>query len=114
MIFKQDPSIFTVLTCPSTKPGVAVADFVIFPPRWAVAENTFRPPYFHRNCMSEFMGLISGNYEAKEGGFCPGGASLHNMMTPHGPDSACVQKASNEQLKPIRVADGTMVSKNHY
>ncbi|KAL3882991.1 hypothetical protein ACJMK2_029292 [Sinanodonta woodiana] len=103
-----DPSIFTVLTCQSTKPGVAVADFVIFPPRWGVAEHTFRPPYYHRNCMSEFMGLITGTYEAKEEGFRPGGATLHSIMTPHGPDADCFEKASNADLKPGRVADGTM------
>ncbi|XP_074594386.1 homogentisate 1,2-dioxygenase [Brevipalpus obovatus] len=103
-----DPSIFTVLTCPSTKPGVAIADFVIFPPRWSVAENTFRPPYYHRNCMSEFMGLITGNYEAKEQGFMPGGATLHSMMTPHGPDNECFEKSSKGDLKPCRVADNTM------
>jgi homogentisate 1,2-dioxygenase len=103
-----DPSIFTVLTAPSTQEGVAIADFVIFPPRWGVAENTFRPPYYHRNCMSEYMGLIIGSYEAKEGGFRPGGASLHSMMTPHGPDFGCFEKASNDDLKPQRVADGTM------
>lgn len=102
-----DPSIFTVLTCPSTKPGTAIADFVIFPPRWAVQEHTFRPPYYHRNCMSEFMGLIFGNYEAKEDGFLPGGASLHSMMTPHGPDAQCFETASKGELKPVRVADGT-------
>eukprot|EP00842_Homolaphlyctis_polyrhiza_P001677 jgi/Hompol1/250/HPOL_004117-RA len=72
-----DPSIFTVLTAKSSTPGVALADFVIFPPRWMVAENTFRPPYYHRNCMAEFMGLISGGYDAKQEGFVPGGASLH-------------------------------------
>ncbi|KAK2570765.1 Homogentisate 1 [Acropora cervicornis] len=103
-----DPSIFTVLTCPSQKPGVAIADFVIFPPRWSVAEHTFRPPYYHRNCMSEFMGLIHGKYEAKEEGFASGGGSLHSMMTPHGPDEDCFQKASQVDLKPQRVADGTM------
>ncbi|XP_063608769.1 homogentisate 1,2-dioxygenase-like [Penaeus indicus] len=102
-----DPSIFTVLTCPSTKPGVAIADFVIFPPRWAVQEHTFRPPYYHRNCMSEFMGLIFGNYEAKEEGFRPGGASLHSMMIPHGPDVQCFEGASKCELTPVRVADGT-------
>lgn len=102
-----DPSIFTVLTCPSAKPGTAIADFVIFPPRWAVQQHTFRPPYYHRNCMSEFMGLIYGNYEAKEEGFKPGGASLHSMMTPHGPDAECFNAASTGQLKPVRVADGT-------
>eukprot|EP01136_Pigoraptor_vietnamica_P024409 Opistho-1_new@77439 len=102
-----DPSIFTVLTCPSNEPGVAVCDFVIFPPRWAVQEHTFRPPYYHRNAMTEFMGLIFGNYEAKEEGFAPGGGSLHSMMTPHGPDLDCFQKASAAKLTPVRVADGT-------
>ncbi|XP_046969576.1 homogentisate 1,2-dioxygenase [Vanessa cardui] len=102
-----DPSIFTVLTCPSTKPGVAIADFVIFPPRWSVQENTFRPPYYHRNCMSEFMGLILGSYEAKEGGFLPGGASLHSMMTPHGPDTTCFETASKAELVPQKIAVGT-------
>ncbi|XP_018023257.1 homogentisate 1,2-dioxygenase [Hyalella azteca] len=102
-----DPSIFTVLTCPSLKPGVAIADFVIFPPRWAVQEHTFRPPYYHRNTMTEFMGLLYGNYEAKETGFLPGGATLHSMMTPHGPDAQCFNAASTEALVPKRVADGT-------
>lgn len=85
-----DPSIFTVLTVPTERPGTAVADFVIFPPRWSVSEATFRTPYYHRNCMNEFMGLIRGEYEAKKagrGGFEPGGASLHTCMTPHGPDT---------------------------
>ncbi|XP_013078616.2 homogentisate 1,2-dioxygenase-like isoform X1 [Biomphalaria glabrata] len=103
-----DPSIFTVLTCPSLKPGTAVADFVIFPPRWSVQEHTFRPPYYHRNCMSEFMGLIYGNYEAKEEGFKPGGGSLHSIMTPHGPDFDCFEKASNAKLEPQKIAEGTM------
>ncbi|XP_053611123.1 homogentisate 1,2-dioxygenase isoform X1 [Plodia interpunctella] len=102
-----DPSIFTVLTCPSTKPGTAIADFVIFPPRWSVQEHTFRPPYYHRNCMSEFMGLILGSYEAKAGGFLPGGASLHSMMTPHGPDLQCFTGASAADLKPEKIAEGT-------
>lgn len=102
-----DPSIFTVLTCPSTKPGVAIADFVIFPPRWSVQEHTFRPPYYHRNCMSEFMGLILGAYEAKEGGFLPGGASLHSMMTPHGPDDKCFKGASYAELGPQKIAVNT-------
>jgi homogentisate 1,2-dioxygenase len=103
-----DPSIFTVLTCKSSIPGVPVADFAIFPPRWAVQDFTFRPPYYHRNCASEFMGLIKGEYEAKKEGFSPGGASLHNMMTPHGPDAQTFETASNCALKPVRVADGTM------
>jgi homogentisate 1,2-dioxygenase len=102
-----DPSIFTVLTCPSEKPGTAVADFVIFPPRWSVAHNTFRPPYYHRNCMSEFKGLILGRYEAKEAGFNPGGATLHSMMTPHGPDAECFEQWTQKELGPIKVAEGT-------
>eukprot|EP00127_Corallochytrium_limacisporum_P004547 Clim_evm17s167 gene=Clim_evmTU17s167 len=102
-----DPSIFTVLTAPSLEPGTAVADFVIFPPRWGVANDTFRPPYFHRNAMSEFMGLILGEYEAKKDGFLPGGGSLHSMMTPHGPDVKTFEGASRADLKPERVAEGT-------
>eukprot|EP00246_Nothoceros_aenigmaticus_P012296 TRINITY_DN3765_c0_g1_i1.p1 TRINITY_DN3765_c0_g1~~TRINITY_DN3765_c0_g1_i1.p1 ORF type:complete len:303 (-),score=43.96 TRINITY_DN3765_c0_g1_i1:126-1034(-) len=102
----SDPSIFTVLTVPSERPGVAVVDFVIFPPRWLVAEDTFRPPYFHRNCMSEFMGLISGAYEGKaEGGFVAGGASLHSCMTPHGVDTVTYDTATSGELKPTRLHD---------
>ncbi|CAI5496922.1 unnamed protein product [Closterium sp. Naga37s-1] len=105
-----DPSIFTVLTCPTTRPGVAAVDFVLFPPRWAVAEGTFRPPYFHRNCMSEFMGLITGTYEAKAEGFEPGGASLHSCMTPHGPDTATFERAVAEEgdSKPEQVHKGSL------
>eukprot|EP00040_Diaphanoeca_grandis_P019798 m.104864 g.104864 ORF g.104864 m.104864 type:complete len:437 (-) comp27599_c0_seq2:175-1485(-) len=103
-----DPSIFTVLTSPSNEPGTALCDFVIFPPRWSVQNHTFRPPYFHRNCMSEFMGLVHGSYEAKAGGFLPGGGSLHSMMTPHGPDAKSFEGASNAKDEPERVADGTM------
>lgn len=95
-----DPSIFTVLTSPSATEGMANVDFVIFPPRWMVAENTFRPPYYHRNIMSEFMGLIEGVYDAKEHGFVPGGASLHNCMSPHGPEAVVFEKASNAELTP--------------
>jgi len=102
-----DPSIFTVLTAPSETPGTANCDFVIFPPRWMVAEDTFRPPWFHRNVMSEFMGLVTGAYDAKEGGFSPGGASLHNRMNGHGPDQASYDKAVSADLKPHRI-DGTM------
>ncbi len=98
-----DPSIFTVLTSPSDTPGTANADFVIFPPRWMVAEDTFRPPYFHRNAMSEFMGLVKGAYDAKQGGFVPGGASLHNVMTAHGPDLASHRAASAARLEPKRI-----------
>ena len=98
-----DPSIFTVLTSPSDTPGTANCDFVIFPPRWMVAEDTFRPPWFHRNVMSEFMGLILGAYDAKEGGFAPGGASLHNCMSGHGPDQASYAKAVEAELKPHKI-----------
>ena len=97
-----DPSIFTVLTAQTATPGVANVDFVIFPPRWMVAEDTFRPPWYHRNIMSEFMGLIEGVYDAKEKGFVPGGMSLHNCMTPHGPEAEVFTKASNAQLAPQR------------
>ncbi|MGQ0677549.1 MAG: homogentisate 1,2-dioxygenase [Rhodospirillales bacterium] len=100
-----DPSIFTVLTSPSELRGAANADFVIFPPRWMVAENTFRPPWFHRNVASEFMGLVKGVYDAKAEGFAPGGASLHNSMTAHGPDAASYEKASAAALKPQKIAD---------
>ncbi len=104
-----DPSIFTVLTSPSDTPGTANCDFVIFPPRWMVAEDTFRPPWFHRNVMSEFMGLIHGEYDAKEGprdgkgGFHPGGASLHNQMNGHGPDAASTRVAMDAKLKPLKL-----------
>ncbi len=97
-----DPSIFTVLTSPSDTAGVANLDFVVFPPRWMVAENTFRPPWFHRNIMSEFMGLLKGSYDAKGKGFEPGGMSLHNCMSPHGPEAAVFEKASKAELKPER------------
>ena len=101
-----DPSIFTVLTSPSEIPGTANCDFVIFPPRWMVAEDTFRPPWFHRNVMSEFMGLVHGAYDAKEGGgFEPGGASLHNQMNGHGPDAETHRRASEAELKPVKLAD---------
>ena len=98
-----DPSIFTVLTSPSETPGTANIDFVIFPPRWMVAEDTFRPPWFHRNVMSEFMGLVTGAYDAKAGGFAPGGASLHNRMSGHGPDQASYDGAIKAELKPHKI-----------
>lgn len=97
-----DPSIFTVLTSESDTPGLANLDFVIFPPRWMVAEHSFRPPYFHRNIMSELMGLIFGEYDAKKEGFTPGGLSIHNCMTGHGPDYDSYQKAISKELKPVR------------
>lgn len=95
-----DPSIFTVLTSESATPGVAHLDFVIFPPRWMVGEHTFRPPYFHRNYMNELMGLIRGEYDAKKEGFLKGGVSIHNCMTPHGPDYPSYEKATSKELKP--------------
>ena len=102
-----DPSIFTVLTAPSETPGTANIDFVIFPDRWMVAENTFRPPWYHMNVMSEFMGLIYGQYDAKPEGFKPGGISLHNQMLPHGPDHDAFEGASSSNLGP-RKLEGTM------
>ena len=102
-----DPSIFTMLTSPSNVAGRANADFVIFPPRWMVAEDTFRPPWFHRNVMSEAMGLIYGEYDAKAEGFAPGGLSLHNLMSGHGPDLDSWRKASEAKLEPTRIG-GTM------
>ncbi len=102
-----DPSIFTVLTSPSGEPGTANVDFVIFPERWMVAEHSFRPPWYHSNLMSEFMGLIYGRYDAKEEGFVPGGFSLHNCMLPHGPDRDAFEKASRAELAPAKLA-GTL------
>lgn len=104
-----DPSIFTVLTSPTDTPGLADVDFVVFAPRWLVGEDTFRPPYFHRNVMSEYMGLIQGAYDAKtagEGGFVPGGGSLHPMMSAHGPDRETFERASAAELKPQKLDDG--------
>ncbi len=103
-----DPSIFTVLTSPSDTPGTANLDFVVFPPRWLVAQDTFRPPWFHRNIASEFMGLVTGVYDAKAEGFAPGGASLHNSMSGHGPDAATFEKASNADLAKPDVIRDTM------
>jgi len=100
-----DPSIFTVLTSPSGQAGVANCDFVIFPPRWMVAEHTFRPPWFHRNVMSELMGLVRGEYDAKRGGFVPGGASLHDAMAAHGPDRASHEAAVAAVLEPKYLGD---------
>lgn len=103
-----DPSIFTVLTSPTDHEGLANVDFVIFPPRWLVANKTFRPPYYHRNIMSEYMGLIHGEYDAKiSGGFLPGGGSLHNCMAAHGPDAETFEKASASTLEP-QYLDRTM------
>jgi homogentisate 1,2-dioxygenase len=100
-----DPSIYTVLTAPSDVPGTANIDFVVFPPRWLVGEDTFRPPWFHRNVMSEFMGLLQGVYDAKAEGFLPGGASLHNCMSAHGPDAETWERASRGELRPQKLKD---------
>jgi homogentisate 1,2-dioxygenase len=102
-----DPSILTVLTAPSERTGTANLDFVIFPPRWVVAEHSFRPPWFHRNVMNEFMGLIHGTYDAKAGGFLAGGASLHNCMSGHGPDVPSYEKAIAAGLEPHKI-DNTL------
>ena len=102
-----DPSIFTVLTSPTDTQGLANVDFVIFPPRWLVGENTFRPPWFHRNIMSEYMGLVTGTYDAKAEGFVPGGASLHNTYTSHGPDADTHARASTAELRPQKLT-GTL------
>jgi homogentisate 1,2-dioxygenase len=103
-----DPSIFLVLQAPSDTPGVDTLDFVVFPPRWLVAEDTFRPPWYHRNVASEFMGLIEGQYDSKADGFCCGGVSLHNCMTGHGPDAATFEKASAADTSKPHKVDRTM------
>jgi len=100
-----DPSIYTVLTSPSDIAGTANVDFVVFAPRWLVAEHTFRPPWFHRNFMNEYMGLISGSYDAKAEGFVPGGSSLHNCMAGHGPDVTSYERAISADLAPHKIED---------
>jgi homogentisate 1,2-dioxygenase len=100
-----DPSIYTVLTAPSETAGTANIDFVIFPERWMVAEHSFRPPWYHMNIMSEFMGLIYGVYDAKLEGFTPGGMSLHNCMLPHGPDKIAYDNATKGELKPVKLTN---------
>eukprot|EP01084_Bolivina_argentea_P089444 161396_1 len=111
-----DPSVFTVLTAQTPLTGVAVCDFVVFPPRWSVHTNTFRPPYYHRNCMSEFMGNICGIYEAKRKGFLPGGGSMHSCFSPHGPDAQTFDIASNEKQEPVPPKTNTMafMFESHY
>ncbi|TEA14142.1 Homogentisate 1,2-dioxygenase [Colletotrichum sidae] len=104
-----DSSIYTVLKGPSDHPGTAVADFVIFPPRRLAQEDTFRTPWYHRNTMSKFMGLICGDYDAKiGGGFRPAGASLHNVMSAYRPDASTFERASDAELKPQKIGDGSM------
>jgi homogentisate 1,2-dioxygenase len=102
-----DPSIYTVLTSPTDTPGLANVDFVAFKPRWLVGEDTFRPPWYHRNVMSEFLGLVEGVYDAKAEGFWPGGASLHNAFTAHGPDAATYARATQAELTPEKL-DNTL------
>jgi homogentisate 1,2-dioxygenase len=104
-----DPSIFTVLTSPSEEAGVGNVDLALFSERWLVGEHTFRPPWYHMNVMSEFMGLIEGQYDAKPQGFAPGGMSLHNIMTPHGPDAVAFERASNAELKPEKISNSLAV-----
>src|SRR5260221_11717100 len=101
-----DPSIFTVLTSPSAQPGIANCDFVVFPTRWAVAEETFRPPWFHRNVLSELMGLVHAQYDAKAGGFLPAGGSIHNCVPTHGPDPASVHRATPPAPNPRNLQIG--------
>ena len=103
-----DPSIFLVLNAPTDEAGTSLCDFVIFSPRWLVGEDTFRPPYYHRNTMNEFMGNIAGVYDAKEEGFNPGSASLHSCMSGHGPETAVFEKASNKELVPEKVGEGSL------
>lgn len=100
-----DPSIFTVLTAPTAEEGTANIDFVIFPERWLPQEDTFRPPWYHKNIMSELMGNIHGQYDAKPQGFVPGGISLHNCMLPHGPDRAAFEKATTDDGAPVKLKD---------
>jgi len=102
----SDPSIFTVLSVASAMPGTSACDFVVFPHRWMVAEHTFRPPFFHQNVMSEFMGLINGEYDGKKQGFLPGGMSLHARGTPHGPDVGVFEQATKAKLEPHYFAGG--------
>ena len=98
-----DPSIFTVLTAPTAEEGTANIDFVIFPERWLANENTFRPPWYHKNIMSELMGNVYGVYDAKPKGFIPGGISLHNCMLPHGPDNNAFEHATKESWDPVKL-----------
>jgi len=97
-----DPSLGTVLTSPSDLVGTANVDLVVFRERWVVAEDTFRPPWFHSNTMSEFMGLIDGSYDAKPGQ-APGSMTLHNQHLPHGPATTAFEAASAAELMPQRL-----------
>lgn len=103
-----DPSIGTVLSAYTASPGLANVDFVIFPPRWMVGENTFRPPWFHRNCMSEFMGLLTGSYDAKPDSFLPGASSVHNRFVPHGPDHQAVDRGTAQDTSKPERYGGTL------
>jgi homogentisate 1,2-dioxygenase len=103
-----DPSIYCVLASPSAVPGTSNMEFGCFPPRWTVAEHTFRPPPFHRNVASEFLGLIAGQYIGKDASFGPGSASLHNCMSGHGPDAEAYERGANAELKPTYL-DNTLV-----
>lgn len=102
-----DPSIFTVLTAPSNRePGTSVVDFAIIPPRWNMMEDTYWPPYYHRNTMSEFSGPIvydQAHEWHKEHSFKPYGAQLNGTMTAHGPSKEVHQAARESDLKPKKV-----------
>jgi homogentisate 1,2-dioxygenase len=102
-----DPSIYCVLAAPTAVPGTNAVELGCFPPRWSVAEHTFRPPPFHRNVSSEFLGLISGQYIGKGEGFAPGSASLHNCMSGHGPDAETYERGRAAPLQP-QFLDNTM------
>ena len=103
-----DPCIFTVLQCVTEDPGVSALDFVIFPPRWMVSENTFRPPYYHRNSMSEYMGYIQGVYDAKDQTVSLGESTLHSCMSAHGPEASVFERESNIELKPIKYGQDSL------
>ncbi len=100
-----DPSIFCVLAGPSAIPGTANVEFALIPDRWSVAMNTFRPPPFHRNVASEFVGLVRGTYVGKAEGFTPGCSSLHNCMSGHGPDTEAFEHGSTASEEPQYLAD---------
>lgn len=100
-----DPSIFCALSSPSSNVSGANVDFMILPPRWVSAEGTFRPPGFHRNCVAEFLGIISGKHDSKGSNFVPGAASLHNNWVPHGPDIPTFEAARSAELAPTKLED---------
>ena len=56
--------------------------------------------------MTEFMGNIAGEYDAKGKGFGPGCSSLHSTMTPHGPDAESYEKFVQSEQKPFKIVEG--------